>query len=161
MTDIQLVVALSDNYVIGNKGQIPWHLSEDLKHFRRITTGHTVVMGRRTFESIGKVLPNRRNIMVSSTFTDSVEGLEVVTSFAEACKLCKDEILMVIGGARMYAEALPFASTLYLTRIRATIEGDTRFPEFKDYSFKLEESETHHSDECGFDYVFEKWIRAI
>ena len=107
MADIQIIVALSDNFVIGSKGQIPWHLSEDLKHFKAITTGHPVVMGRRTFESIGRVLPNRLNIMVSSTFDKEVEGLVVVKSLDEAIKLVGDKTLMVIGGARMYQEALP------------------------------------------------------
>ena len=107
MADIQIIVAIAKNFVIGNEGQIPWHLSEDLKHFKEITTGHPVVMGRRTFESIGRVLPNRMNIMVSSTFTKEVEGLTVVKSLAEAIALVGDKTLMVIGGARMYAEALP------------------------------------------------------
>ena len=117
MADIQIIVAIAKNFVIGNEGQIPWHLSEDLKHFKEITTGHPVVMGRRTFESIGRVLPNRMNIMVSSTFTKEVEGLTVVKSLAEAIALVGDKTLMVIGGARMYAEALPLASTLHLTTI--------------------------------------------
>ena len=86
MADIQIIVAIAKNFVIGNEGQIPGHLSEDLKHFKEITTGHPVVMGRRTFESIGRVLPNRMNIMVSSTFTKEVEGLTTVrpsTSFVK------------------------------------------------------------------------------
>lgn len=126
MADIQIIVAIAKNFVIGNEGQIPWHLSEDLKHFKEITTGHPVVMGRRTFESIGRVLPNRMNIMVSSTFDKKVEGLTVVKSLDEAIALVGDKTLMVIGGARMYAEALPLASTLHLTTIDKEFSGDTK-----------------------------------
>ncbi len=160
MADIQIIVALADNYVIGNKGEIPWHLSEDLKHFKAITTGHPVVMGRRTFESIGRVLPNRQNIMVSSTFKDKVEGLDVVRSLDEAINLVGDKTLMVIGGARMYEEALPLASVLHLTRIKKSVDGDTRFPDFSNYPFKLKDSESFFSESCGFNYVFETWCRS-
>lgn len=159
MADIQIIVAIAKNFVIGNEGQIPWHLSEDLKHFKEITTGHPVVMGRRTFESIGRVLPNRMNIMVSSTFTKEVEGLTVVKSLAEAIDLVGDKTLMVIGGARMYAEALPLASTLHLTTIDTEFAGDTKFPDFTKYPFKLHDDVAFHSDKCGFDYHFQTWIK--
>ena len=159
MADIQIIVAIAKNFVIGNEGQIPWHLSEDLKHFKEITTGHPVVMGRRTFESIGRVLPNRMNIMVSSTFTKEVEGLTVVKSLAEAIDLVGDKTLMVIGGARMYAEALPLASTLHLTPIDKEFAGDTKFPDFTKYPFKLHDDVAFHSDKCGFDYHFQTWIK--
>lgn len=160
MADIQIVVCLAQNYVIGNKGQIPWHLSEDLKHFKEVTMGHSVLMGRRTFESIGRVLPGRRNILLSKTFDRSVEGLETVTSFEAALKLAGDGVLMVIGGARMYEQALPLASTLHLTRVHAVVEGDTCFPRFNEAEFRLIESKTAHSDKCGFDYTFETWTRV-
>lgn len=159
MADIQIIVAIAKNFVIGNEGQIPWHLSEDLKHFKEITTGHPVVMGRRTFESIGRVLPNRMNIMVSSTFTKEVEGLTVVKSLAEAIDLVGDKTLMVIGGARMYAEALPLASTLHLTIIDKEFAGDTKFPDFTKYPFKLHDDVAFHSDKCGFDYHSQTWIK--
>ena len=159
MADIQIIVAIAKNFVIGNEGQIPWHLSEDLKHFKEITTGHPVVMGRRTFESIGRVLPNRMNIMVSSTFTKEVEGLTVVKSLAEAIALVGDKTLMVIGGARMYAEALPLASTLHLTTIDKEFAGDTKIPDFTKYPFELHDDVAFHSDKCGFDYHFQTWIK--
>ena len=159
MADIQIIVAIAKNFVIGNKGQIPWHLSEDLKHFKEITTGHPVVMGRRTFESIGKVLPNRMNIMVSSTFDKKVEGLTVVKSLNEAVSLVGDRTLMVIGGARMYAEALPLASTLHLTTIDREFDGDTRFPVFSQYPFTLNDDVSFHSDKCDFDYHFQTWLK--
>lgn len=159
MADIQIIVAIAKNFVIGNEGQIPWHLSEDLKHFKEITTGHPVVMGRRTFESIGRVLPNRMNIMVSSTFDKKVEGLTVVKSLDEAIALVGDKTLMVIGGARMYAEALPLASTLHLTTIDKEFIGDTKFPDFTKYPFKLLDDVAFHSDKCGFDYHFQTWTK--
>ena len=116
-------------------------------------------MGRRTFESIGRVLPNRMNIMVSSTFTKEVEGLTVVKSLAEAIALVGDKTLMVLGGARMYAEALPLASTLHLTTIDKEFAGDTKFPDFTKYPFKLHDDVAFHSDKCGFDYHFQTWIK--
>ena len=159
MADIQIIVAIAKNFVIGNKGQIPCHLSEDLKHFKEITTGHPVVMGRRTFESIGRVLPNRMNIMVSSTFDKEVEGLAVVKSLDEAVSLAGDKTLMVIGGARMYAEALPLASTLHLTTIDKEFSGDTKFPDFTEYPFELMDDVAFHSDKCDFDYHFQTWVK--
>ncbi|NLK85727.1 MAG: dihydrofolate reductase [Aeromonadales bacterium] len=157
--DIQIIVALADNFVIGNKGQIPWHLSDDLKHFKEITTGYPVVMGRRTFESIGRVLPNRLNIMISNTFDNEVEGLVVLKSLSEAIDYVKDQTLMVIGGAAMYKEALPLASKLHLTRIKKSFEGDTKFPDFREYPFELVDSKTHFSEKCNFEYDFETWQR--
>ncbi|MBO6258842.1 MAG: dihydrofolate reductase [Succinivibrio sp.] len=160
MTDVQIVVCLADNFVIGNKGQIPWHLSEDLKHFKQVTMGHPILMGRRTFESIGKILPGRRNILLSNTFKTKVEGLEVVTSFEAALKLAGDGVLMVIGGAKLYQQALPLASTLHLTRVHATVDGDTCFPRFNERDFTLRDSITAYSEKCGFDYTFETWTRV-
>ncbi|MGN1281886.1 MAG: dihydrofolate reductase [Succinivibrio sp.] len=159
MTDVQIIVAIASNYVIGKDGQIPWHLSEDLKHFKEITSGHSVIMGRRTFESIGKILPNRTNIMVSSTFDKDVEGLSVVGSLQEAIDSVKSGPAFIIGGARMYKEALPLASTLHLTVIDREFEGDTRFPDFHKEPFVMEGSVSFHSDKCGFDYSFQTWKR--
>lgn len=159
MAQLEIVVALSDNFVIGANGQIPWHLSEDLRHFKEITTSHPVLMGRRTFESIGRVLPNRQNIMVSRTFDKEVEGLTVVSSLEEALKAACGDRVMVIGGARMYAEALPSARVLHLTRVHTTVDGDTIFPDFTKYPFELKDRVSFHSEKCNFDYDFETWIR--
>lgn len=159
MTDVQIIVAIARNFVIGKDGQIPWHLSEDLRHFKEITSGHTVIMGRRTFESIGRILPNRTNIMVSSTFDKEVEGLKVAGSLQEALSFVKSGVAMIIGGARMYQEALPLASTLHLTVIDKEFDGDTRFPDFHKEPFTLEDSQKFHSDKCNFDYSFQTWKR--
>ena len=159
MARLELIVAIAKNFVIGNEGQIPWHLSEDLKHFKAITTGHPVVMGRRTFESIGRVLPNRLNIMVGNTFDKKVDGLVVVKSLDEAMAYVGDETLMVIGGARMYQEAMPKAKVLHLTVIDKEFKGDTVFPNFKEYPFVQKDCEHFHSDACDFDYTFETWVK--
>ena len=159
MPDLEVIVALSENYVIGKKGQIPWHLSEDLKRFRQITSGHIVVMGRNTFESIGKILPNRTNILISSTFDRKEEGLMVMHSLDEALDFAGEKKLLVIGGARLYEEALPRASVLHLTRIKKFFEGDALFPRFEHYPFRLTASEHCYSEQNGFHYDFETWSR--
>lgn len=161
MFKIEIVVALAENYVIGKNKQIPWHLSEDLKHFKELTTGQTVVMGRRTFESIGKPLPNRTNIVVSSNSNLKKQGVIVVSNFTEAMLNCETEKLMVIGGQRLYEEALPLARTLHLTRILCRFDGDTVFPDWHSYPFvKVNQSETFFSTENSFEYLFETWERC-
>lgn len=130
MPRINLIAALASNSTIGRDGQIPWHIPGELAYFKRITLGHPIVMGRRTWESIGRPLPGRRNVVVTRTIT-AVPGIEVVGSFAKALTLLTDaDEVFVIGGARLYAETLPQASRLFLTEIEADIEGDTYFPPF-------------------------------
>lgn len=159
MADLQIIVALAKNNMIGVNGDMPWYLPDDLKHFKQVTATYPIVMGRRTFESIGRVLPNRRNIMVSKTFDKKIEGLEVVGSLKDAMDLVGDSVLMVIGGARMYEEALPYASTLHLTRIHKSFDGDTKFPDFNESDFVLTDTQLKHSDECDFDYEYQTWHR--
>ncbi|MCR5537102.1 MAG: dihydrofolate reductase [Succinivibrio sp.] len=161
-TELQLVAALSDNRVIGRDGQIPWHLREDLQHFKALTLNHPVLMGRRTFESIGRVLPRRRNILLSSSFSAELAGLEIVKSLAEARALTASEPLplMIIGGARLYEETLPLCSTLHLTRVHLEVAGDTYFPEFDAAAFKLCASEEFFSEQAQCRYTFETWQRV-
>lgn len=133
---ICLIAALAQNRVVGINNQLPWHLPEDLKYFRRTTTGKTVIMGRKTYESIGRPLPNRSNIVVSANPECKIEHVQVVNSLQAALQLAEnislingvDEI-MVIGGATLYAAALPMADRLYLTHVHADVEGDAYFPE--------------------------------
>ncbi|MCP5324755.1 MAG: type 3 dihydrofolate reductase [Oceanospirillaceae bacterium] len=133
---ICLIAALAQNRVVGINNQLPWHLPEDLKYFRRTTTGKTVIMGRKTYESIGRPLPNRSNIVVSANPECKIEHAQVVNSLQAALELAEnislingvDEI-MVIGGATLYAAALPMADRLYLTHVHADVEGDAYFPE--------------------------------
>jgi dihydrofolate reductase len=124
-----LIVARARNGVIGRENGMPWHLPADLAHFKRTTLGHPVIMGRRTWESIGRALPGRRNIVVSRNAAFAAPGAEVVTSLAQAWQAVEaaDEAF-VIGGAQLYAEALPDIDRIYLTDVVGEIGGDTRFP---------------------------------
>ncbi|MEM7436737.1 MAG: dihydrofolate reductase [Myxococcota bacterium] len=127
---LALIVAVSRNGVIGKDGTLPWRFPEDLRHFKRTTLGHAVIMGRKTFESIGRPLPSRRNIVLSRDASAAFEGCETATSLDEAIALARetDDLPFVIGGASLYEEALPLATEIYLTRIDQDIEGDTFFP---------------------------------
>jgi len=130
-----VVVAAAENGVIGRDNALPWHLPEDLRYFKRVTMGKPIVMGRRTFESIGRPLPGRTNIVITRNRDFRAEGVRVVNSLDEALDLAEavahndgvDE-LMVIGGAAIYAEALPRADLLYLTEVHAEVAGDTYLP---------------------------------
>lgn len=126
---ISLIVAVSSNNVIGKNNQLIWHLPADMKHFKLLTTGHAVFMGRKTYDSIGKPLPNRRNIVISRT-VKKIEGCEVVASVEAGFELCAgQEKVYIIGGAEIYREALPLASQIELTRVHQDFDGDTFFPE--------------------------------
>lgn len=126
---LALIVAVARNRVIGKEGKLPWHISGDLKRFKRLTTGHTVLMGRRTFESIGRPLPNRRNVVVSSS---PQQGVETYTTVPEALEALKDEErVFVIGGGQLYACLLDSADELYLTLVDKDVEGDTFFPPYE------------------------------
>ncbi|KUG08456.1 dihydrofolate reductase [Solirubrum puertoriconensis] len=147
---IALVVARADNGIIGRDNQLPWHLPADLKHFKQLTTGHPIVMGRRTYESIGKPLPNRRNIVVTRQTDWQVEGVEVAHSVLGALELARQtaEEVYVIGGAEIYRQALPAADTIYLTEVHHEAEGDTVLPDFKaDTTWRETSRERHEPDE--------------
>ena len=122
------VVAVAENSVIGNDNKLPWHFSSDLKFFKNLTTGHTVVMGRKTFDSIGKALPNRENIVISRVAHAPVAGVTFVTSAGEALKKAQKGDTFIIGGASIYQETRGFLDGVYLTRIHATFAGDAFYP---------------------------------
>jgi len=127
---LSLIVARAANGVIGKDNGMPWHLPADLAHFKRTTLGKPVIMGRRTWESIGRPLPGRRNIVVTRNADFQAPGAEVVGSLAAACRAVADsDEVFVIGGGQIYAEALPGADRIYVTEIGATIEGDASFPD--------------------------------
>ncbi|ASJ97812.1 MULTISPECIES: type 3 dihydrofolate reductase [Shewanella] len=151
---IAMIAAMANNRVIGKDNQMPWHLPEDLRHFKQMTLGKPVVMGRKTFESIGRPLPGRHNIVVSRQADLVIEGVTCVTSFEQAKEVVKgcDE-LVVIGGGQLYAELLPQADILYLTEINLDVAGDTHFPEWDDGSWRLLQSESHINDK-GLEYRF-------
>ena len=124
MKNISLVCAVSENNVIGWNNRLPWHLPADLKHFKSLTTGHTVFMGRKTWQSIGKPLPNRINIIITRQADFSAPGGLVVHSLLDGLALCPDQVF-VIGGGEIYREALAYANKIYLTRIHQCFIGDT------------------------------------
>ncbi len=158
-----IIVAVSDNGVIGKDNRLLWHLNGDMKRFKALTTGHTIVMGRNTFLSIGKALPNRRNIVLSSTMkTGEVENVEVFATMEELLKSVeKDEEIYVIGGGKVYREFLPLAEKICLTRVHTTVDGDTTFPELDAAMWRAIAKEEMKADEKNdFDYDFIDYIRG-
>lgn len=129
MSRISLIVAVASNGVIGRGNALPWHLPEDLAYFKRTTTGHTIIMGRKTLESIGRALPNRRNIVVSGSLLAPPEGVQAAASLEAALALCGAEAeVFIIGGAKLYHAAIERADRLLVTEIHRDIEGDVSFP---------------------------------
>jgi len=158
---ISLVVAASINNVIGRDGGLPWHLPDDLRHFKRLTTGKPIVMGRRTFESIGRPLPDRRNIVMSRDPDYAAAGCDIATTVSEVLDLVGDaDEVMIIGGGQVYRDFLPQADRIYLTRVQAQLDGDTYFPAIDEAAWQLVSSERHAADEkhgYAFDLmVFER-----
>ena len=165
-----IIVAIADNNAIGKDNALLWHISEDLKFFKRTTTGCPVIMGRKTFESIGRPLPKRTNIVISRGFT-APEGVIVVSSLAEAYEAvsqCHSEIVeespsrcFIIGGGQIYAQAITDADRLIVTHVHTVIEdADTFFPEIDPSFWQVEErSEMLHDDESGFDFEFVTYKR--
>lgn len=157
---ICLIAAVAANGVIGAGGGLPWHLPEDLKRFKAMTLGHPVIMGRRTWESLGKPLPGRRNIVVTRRAGYVAEGASVAGSLGEALALCAPaQIVFVIGGGELYRAALPSADVLALTEIHRDYEGDARFPEF-DRSAWREAQRAAHAAADGTRFDFVRYERA-
>ena len=158
---VSIVVAISQNHAIGKDNKLLWYLPKDLKHFKEITTGHTVIMGRKTYESVGKPLPNRRNIIITRQQV-KIEGCEVVNSVEAALALCKDEAeVFIVGGAEIYRQALHLTDRIYLTLIHENFEGDTYFPEISADFWKETERQDHEPDERNLlPYSFITYERA-
>ena len=133
---ISLIVAMAKNRVIGNNNKMPWHLPADFAYFKKITSGHPIIMGRKTFESIGHPLPGRRNIVVSRNPVFRADGVDVVASLEAAIEVCGNADGFVIGGATLYAEALPRVERIYLTEVDASPKGDTLFPELDRHEWR-------------------------
>jgi dihydrofolate reductase len=144
-----LVVAVAENGVIGGDNRLLWHLPLDLKHFKQLTQGHPIVMGRRTFESIGKPLPNRTNIIVTRQNDWQAEGCEVAYSVPLALEMARgiEENIFVIGGGEIYRQALPAADVVYLTEVHHSFEGDITFPNLNPDEWREETRERHEPDE--------------
>lgn len=161
---LSLIVAIDEQGAIGRDNQLLWHLPSDLAWFKQQTLGKPVIMGRKTYDSIGKPLPKRRNIVISRNPALEIPGVELANSLQGALKLIGEETeLMVIGGGQIYSEALPLASRLYLTRVATTVaDADTFFPQidFSEWSLSLEL--VHASDEKNrFDMRFQVWDRRV
>ena len=156
---ISLIAAMGSNNVIGHDNSIPWKLPNDMKRFKELTTGKPVIMGRKTFESIGRPLPNRINIIITRDKNYKAIGCIVVHSAADALKAAKgSQEAMVIGGAEIYRQFLPIANRMYLTFIDKNFEGDAYFPEFNKHEWK-ETSRESHADENGLRYSFVNFDR--
>lgn len=159
---IALIVAMAENGVIGRHNQLPWHLPEDLAYFKRTTLGKPIIMGRKTYESIGRPLPGRANLVVTRQPHWQAEGVTVCNSLAQALEQARAEAtrsgapeLMVIGGGELYRQALPLAQRLYLTRVHAPVEGDAWFPELDDNQWRKESEQRHvASGSNPYDYSF-------
>jgi dihydrofolate reductase len=163
---LAMIAALADNRVIGLDNKMPWHLPADLKHFKAMTLGKPIIMGRKTWDSLGRPLPGRLNLVVSRQRDLQLEGAETFTDLDAALRRAEQwaceqgiEELMLIGGAQLYAQALPQAQRLYLTRIDAAPEGDAFFPAFDEADWQLVESQAHLADGEAPGYRFETWQR--
>ena len=160
---IQLICALTENQAIGHKGKLLYYLPADLKHFKELTTNHTIIMGRKTFESLPKgALPNRRNVVITRQTNYTAPNIEVFHSLESALQACtEDNEVFIIGGESVYAEALPLANRLCLTHIHETApEADTFFPSFERKDWELESEESHEPDEKNkYSYTFAYYRR--
>ena len=158
MTRIVLVAARADNGVIGREGNIPWRIPEDFAHFKRITVGHPLVLGRTTFEGIGRPLPDRQSIVVTRDPDWSHDGVLVARSVADAVELGRsldDEVVNVGGGAQVYRDAMPLATEQVLTEVHVSPEGDTSYPDFDESEWQ----ETHREDHTDHTTPYEvRWL---
>ncbi len=157
---LSIIVAVAANGIIGGENRLLWHISEDLRHFKSITSGHPVVMGRKTYESLGRPLPNRRNVVITRSNIE-IEGCDVVHSLEEALGLfTPDDNVFIIGGAEIYRATLPMADRFYLTRVHRDYEGDTSFPEWSEEEWQLVESEHfERGEKFEYPYTFEEYHR--
>ncbi len=152
---IKIIAALSANRVIGNKGKIPWFIKGELKRFKEITMGHNVVMGRKTYDSIGRILDGRKNIIITNNKNYSVDGAVIDYSFEGAldkCDISKD--IFIIGGSKVYEKALDYCDYLLLTLIHKNFIGDTHFPEFETSKMKLISETRNYDLENKFSYSY-------
>lgn len=155
MSRLSIIVAIAKNGVIGINNTLPWHLPEDLKRFKALTMGHHIIMGRKTYESLGRLLPGRTTVIVTRNSDYKVEGALMAGSLPAAIALCKaDDEVFLIGGAELYQDGLALAEKLYITEIDLAIAGDAYFPEFQPGDWQETSREAHTSAQgLGFSYV--------
>lgn len=155
---LSAIVAMGENRVIGKNNQLPWHLPADLKHFKQLTTGHPILMGRKTHESIGKPLPNRLNIILTRDRAYQSAGCEIVYAIGQALQLAAtnaNDELFIIGGADIYRQAMPWVQRIYLTIVHHTFDGDAYFPELAANEWRETSRERFEADEVNpFAYSF-------
>lgn len=162
MTDISLIVAADQNNIIGGDNKLLWHIPEDLKRFKALTLGKPIIMGRKTYDSIGRPLPSRPNIVITRNPQWKADGLTVVTSLEDAFKAAESlgPETMVIGGATIYEAALPFATSVYLTRIHKAYDGDAVFPALSPSEWQeVSRTKGEQCEAAGIDYEFIKYQR--
>lgn len=162
MTLISLIAAIDEESGLGKENKLLCHLPADLAHFKTVTMNKPVIMGRKTFESIGKILPNRQNIIISETIS-SISGGVVVKSLSEALKLTANTPeVMIIGGAKVFEEALPLSERLYLTKIHARFDADVHFPNINPGQWRCVEAIDRHQDDANrYDMTFYQFERCI
>jgi dihydrofolate reductase len=158
---VSAVVAIAENHAIGKNNELLWYLPADLKHFKAITSGHTVIMGRKTYDSIGKPLPNRRNIVITRKTDLHIPGVEITNSIDEALLLCSSEAeVFIIGGAEIYKSALERTDRIYLTTVHQSFEADAYFPEINREHWQETEIAQHLPDEKNkLAYTFSTLLR--
>ena len=158
---VSIIVAMAENGVIGRDMDLPWHISADLKRFKALTMGHHIVMGRKTFESIGRLLPGRTTVIVTRQPDYQVDGAVIVNSLGAAQAAATDDSeLFIIGGGQIYEIALPLADRLHVTRVHTEVDGDTSFPAIDWDQWELVSAERHGSDEKNdHDFTFESYQR--
>lgn len=157
---ISLIAAMDNNNVIGYENDMPWSLPNDLKHFKEVTSHHTVIMGRKTYQSIGKPLPNRKNVILSRSGFQTDDDVEVISSIEEIQKRAETEEVFVIGGGTIYEQVLPYADRLYITRIDAEFKGDTYFPKFSEDEWEvIDEKEGILNDRNEYKHTFYTYSR--
>ncbi|MFM2434479.1 MAG: hypothetical protein RL063_458 [Pseudomonadota bacterium] len=159
MNNLSIIVAVAENGVIGHHNALPWHLPEDLKNFRALTTGHHIIMGRKTYESLGRLLPGRTTVIVTRNPAYKIEGALIAHTLEDAIALCQhDAEAFLIGGAELYQAGLSFATKLYLTEIALTPEGDAYFPKV-DTQLWSEVSREGHTSEQGLAFSYVTYLR--
>ena len=162
---ISMVVAASENNIIGKDNQLMWHLPADMKFFKNITSGHHVVMGRKTFDALGKILPNRTNIIITRQEDFKIEGGLIVNDLKSGLDLAKqngETECMIIGGGDVYQQSMVWADRIYLTRVHANFEGDTSFPLLDTEEWKMIKNENHFVDEKHIhSFSFQIWERKL
>ncbi|MDF2539754.1 MAG: dihydrofolate reductase [Herbinix sp.] len=157
---ISLIAAVATNYIIGNKGIIPWKIKGEQKRFKELTMGKTIIMGRKTYQEIGRPLPNRKTIVISNTETITAENCITVKTLEEALSLAKEEEeIFIAGGGQVYKDALPYADRIYLTIIDKSIDGDVYFPSFDNDTF-IQTYEERIDGEIPFTYYTYERIRS-